>query len=74
MSREPNKYALSITDENGLRVGPLRIVRAASRAQAIRHVAKDTITARLATVEDGIEAGQLGIEIEDATKDEEEEG
>jgi hypothetical protein len=63
---EPKTYAVNVTDPNGLRVS-LRIVKAHSRAQAIRHVAADTITASLATFEDGQEAARLDVEPEDAT-------
>lgn len=65
---DPKVYAVTVTDPAGIRVS-LRIVRANSRAQAIRHVAADTITANVATFEDGQEAARLDVETEDATRE-----
>jgi hypothetical protein len=43
--------------------GP-RLVEAATVTGAVAHVAKKTITARLATQHDLFDAGKLGVEIE----------
>ena len=62
MSRPPNTYAIRVTATN-----VTRLVKAANRAQALRFVADDILEVDLATVDDGIEAGRLGVEVEDAT-------
>lgn len=49
-------------------VGGFRMVRARSQAQARNYVAAETIRVRLATAEDGYEAGRLGVDIEDAAE------
>ena len=46
-----------------------RFVRAYARTQAIRHVARDTITARIPTSDELLEAGRAGIQVENASDD-----
>ena len=43
-----------------------RLVRATNQAQAVRHVAKDTITCSVATQEEIVEAMLAGKSVEDA--------
>jgi hypothetical protein len=47
----------------------IRAVRAANKAQAIHHAAKLHITASVATQDDSVEFGTMGIAIEDANAD-----
>lgn len=43
-----------------------RLVRAASRAQAISHVARSVFNSRVATQDDLVDAMQAGVKVEDA--------
>jgi hypothetical protein len=69
MPREPIAYAVTVTGGDNV-PADFRIVRANSRQQAIRYVAKATIRAEPATFADGRRAAENGIEEEDATGEE----
>lgn len=51
-------------------LNPMRFVRAATRSQAIRHVAEDTYEAHVASQEDLVHHLESGRRIEDAGADE----
>lgn len=46
--------------------GKHRLIRALTKAQAIRHVANDTISAALAEQQDMFDLATAGVKIEDA--------
>ncbi len=50
-------------------LGKARLVRAATKNQAIRHVARDLIAARLASQDDLVEQLGAGMKVEDATSE-----
>lgn len=50
------------------RSGPTSLVRAISKAQAIRFVAEQAIAVRIASQDDIVEAMTLGVTIDDASQ------
>ena len=44
-----------------------RLVRAATTAQALRHVAQDTLQAAVTGMDEAIELGAAGVKVEDAS-------
>lgn len=47
----------------------VRLVRASNQHQALRHVATDVYTTRVATQNDIVECMQLGLKVEDASSE-----
>lgn len=43
-----------------------RLVRADNQAQAMRHVAQDTLEVKVATTEEAVKLGAAGVKVEDA--------
>lgn len=46
----------------------LRLVRALNRSQAVAHVVKDSVSVKVATGEDLLEAGRQQMTVEEASK------